>query len=201
MKRRNKEIKKYIFLITLIIIGIIFGIVFSLVLSKSDKLIVTNTINSYFTNKNINKSIMIDNFKQSIVSNLFYLGLVWILGMSIIGIPIILFMLFGKGFILGFSIGSILRIYHLKGIIGVICYIFPHHILSLILSILLTYHSTNMSIKLFKYLFLKKEMNVKKVMKKYLNILIICGVGYIICSFSESFISFKIIKLFSKIIN
>ena len=100
----------------------------------------------------------------------------------------------------GFSFGSIIRIYKFKGMLGVVCYLFPHHIISIILSILLTFYAMNMSIRLFKYLFLKKDMNVKKIMKQYIKILIICIIGYLICSLIESFISPYIVRLFSKII-
>ena len=197
--KNEKQVKKYIFLLGLIIIGIIFGIVFSLVLSKNDQLIVKNTLDTFY-HKPISKDNLITSFKDSLSTNYFYSLIVWILGMSIIGIPIILFLLFGKGFIVGFSIGSIIKIYKVKGIIGVICYLFPHNILSIILSILLSFHALNFSIKLFKYLFLHKDMNIRNTMKKYIKILIICIVGYLISSLIEAFLVPYITQVYVKLL-
>jgi len=199
LSKNEKQVKKYIFLLGLVIIGIIFGIVFSIVLSKNDQLIVRNTLDTYY-HKPIIKDDLINSFKNSLTTNYFYLFIIWILGMSIIGIPIILFLLFGKGFITGFSIGSIIKIYKLKGILGVIIYLFPHNILSIIINILLSFHALNFSIKLFKYLFLHKDMNIKSTMKKYIKILVICIIGYLVSSLIEAFLVPYIIKLYVKLL-
>lgn len=195
----NSQKKKYIFLLVIVIVGLIFGIVFSQIISKSDKLVVDNTVTNFFSSIEKGSIDYKDGLKSSVLSNILYLSSVWFLGMSVIGLPIVLFLLFIKGFILGFSIGSIIRIYKLKGIIGAFLYIFPHHIISIIISILITFYAVMFSIKLFKYLFLHQEINFKTLMKKYLKILLICFIGFIICSLLETYLSPILINLFNLI--
>lgn len=195
----NSQKKKYIFLLVIVIVGLIFGIVFSQIISKSDKLVVDNTVTNFFSSIEKGSIDYKDGLKSSVLSNILYLSSVWFLGMSVIGLPIVLFLLFIKGFILGFSIGSIIRIYKLKGIIGAFLYIFPHHIICIIISILITFYAVMFSIKLFKYLFLHQEINFKTLMKKYLKILLICFIGFIICSLLETYLSPILINLFNLI--
>ncbi|MGN0973391.1 MAG: stage II sporulation protein M [Bacilli bacterium] len=195
----NSQKKKYIFLLVIVIVGLIFGIVFSQVISKSDKLVVDNTVTNFFSSIEKGSIDYKDGLKSSVLSNILYLSSVWFLGMSVIGLPIVLFLLFMKGFILGFSIGSIIRIYKLKGIIGAFLYIFPHHIISIIISILITFYAVMFSIKLFKYLFLHQEINFKSLMKKYFKILLICFISFIICSLLETYLSPILINIFNLI--
>lgn len=192
-----KQKKKYVFLIGLAVVGILFGIVFSFILSNSDKLLVESSINNFFNAIEHNEIHYMDGLFSSLFAGLLYIVIVWFLGISIIGIPIILFLLFIKGFIMGFSIGSIISIYKVKGIIGAFLYIFPHHILSIISYILLCYFAIVFSKRLFDYLFLKKEVGLKKLMRKYIKIFLICFVVSILCSLSETFLAPALLKLFT----
>ncbi len=192
-----KQKKKYVFLIGLAIIGIISGFIFSFIISKGDKLLVESSISKYIYNINNNNINYYKTFINSFSSSFLYTILIWILGISIIGIPIILFLLFLKGFILGFSIGSIINIYKIKGILGAILYIFPHHIIIMIIYILLSYFAFTFSKKLFNYLFLKQEENLKKYARKYLKVLLIAFVVILVCSIIETFLSPILFKLFT----
>ena len=180
--------------------GLIFGIVFSLIISKSDKLVVDDGVISFFTiikNNDYSRGLVL---KESLISNGLYLFLVWFLGISIIGIPVIVFMLFLRGFILGFSIGSIIRIYGYKGIVGGLLYLFPHNILSLVISALLSFYALSFSIRLFKFLFLHDNINFKFIMKKYIKILVICLFAFVFCSLMEVYLSPIILNIFNLII-
>lgn len=50
-----------------------------------------------------------DMFGQSIFHNVKYLGLMWILGISVIGMPIIFIMIFLKGIVVGFTVGFLVN--------------------------------------------------------------------------------------------
>jgi len=196
-----KQKKVYIFLIGLIIIGMLSGISFWFMISNEDKLLVTNDLTNFFNcikeGANINYWGSLFN---SVVTNLLYVVLIWLLGISIIGLPVILIMLAVKSFIVGFSISSIIAIYGFKGILGAFVYVFPHQIGFLLLLILLGFYALSFCIKLFKYLFLKQIINFKVAMRKYLKILILsCGAAVFLSLF-ETFISTYFIKLFTTII-
>lgn len=205
MKRAKNSIikqkKVYLFLFVLIFIGMLAGGLFWFVISNEDKLLVSSDLTNFFNlikdGTNINYTASLFN---SIITNLLYIILIWLLGISIIGLPIILVMLAFKSFIVGFSISSIIAIYGFKGILGALVYVFPHQIVFLLLLILLGFYAMSFCIKLFKYLFLKQIINFKNTMRKYLKILIISCITAVIISLFETFISTFFIKLFTTII-
>jgi len=197
VKNTLKEQKRiYLMVIILLIIGILLGIVFSIIIPKSDHTLVTESLNTFFKdikNNHINYTNAIIN---SLIGNIGFTLLLWLVGISIIGIPIIGIILVMKGFIFGFSISAIIYTYHLKGIGKAFGYIFPHQLLTLFFSIFLGFYAIYFSKKLFNFLFLKKEINLKHSMKRYMQVLLISGAGMIISSIIEVFISPMIINLF-----
>ena len=198
----DREKKKYIFLISITVIGIIIGIIFSNILNDNDKILVENKLTTFFINIKNNKEInYLSNFLNSFLNNTTTFILICILCLSIIGIILNNFILFFKSFVVGFGIGSIINIYLYKGIIGALLYIFPHILINVFVFIVLIYYANNFSIKLFKSLFLKKEFKFSEIMKKYSKMLFYGFSLLIISSILETFLSPIIIKLFTFMIN
>lgn len=196
-----KQKKLYRIIITLMIFGIISGILFIFFISKESKTKALVSIKNFFdlmntsTGINYGKSLL-----NTLVNNIGYVLLIWLLGISIIGLPITIVLAFMKSFIVGFSISSIISCYKAKGILGAFLYVFPHQIIILFIYLLLSFYSISFSIKLFKSLFLKQTINFRVVMQKYIKILLISLIGIIIVSLYEVFISTYFIKLFTMIL-
>ena len=161
--------RSIIFLFILIAIALITGSIFSLMLTDNDKKIVSDAITNFFSN--INSLNYIDTLKSAIVENGLFIFFIWILGFSIIGIPIILFSFFLKIFALGFSICNIITIYKTKGILLALFYIFPHHVINIVNYSLLTIVSLKVSISLLYAVFKRRKLDFKPIMNKYLIIL------------------------------
>lgn len=187
----------YLFLLLIFIIGVIFGSLFITIINDTDKNTVLNQITNFFNEMKSNKIDYLDIFKNSVISNLIYITFIWFLGISIIGIPIIIIMLFIKGFMIGFSITSIIANYKFLGILGSLSYIFPHIILSIIVILLISYHALKLSINLLKSVINKKNINFNEIINRYSMIMLISVIGMIIISLTEAFINPYIIKLFT----
>ena len=197
----DKLKKKLLFLIIIIIIGIVVGIIFSNILSASDEKIVTLKITDYFNNLKNDISIdYLNNLIFSIKNNFVYLLVIWIFGLSIIGLVLNNFILFFKSFIIGFIVGSIINIYLYGGIILSILYIFPSLVINILVYGIVTYYANNFSLKLFNFIFLKKEAKFSIIIKKYLKILGVCSICLIVSSILETFLTPFVIKLFSFLI-
>lgn len=196
-----KQKKLYRIIITLMLFGIISGILFIFFISKESKTKALVSIKNFFdlmntsTGINYGKSLL-----NTLVNNIGYVLLIWLLGISIIGLPITIVLAFMKSFIVGFSISSIISCYKTKGILGAFLYVFPHQIIILFIYLLLSFYSISFSIKLFKSLFLKQTINFRVVMQKYIKILLISLIGIIIVSLYEVFISTYFIKLFTMLL-
>lgn len=188
----------FLFLIYFLIISIILGIIFYIYLNSNDKNMINNNIISYFTIKE--KYNYQELLKTSILNNIKNILIIWTLGISIIGIVIILFILFIEGFSMGFTISGIFNTYKLKGLLGNICYLFPYKIIYIIILFLICFLSLSFSFNLIKTISYKNyHIDIKKAFTKYLKTLIIFILLSIICSLFEVFINPYMIKIFTLI--
>lgn len=188
--------KKYLFLMIIMLAGILSSIIFLFLISKEDKTVLMQEINTFFANIKGNNLNIVNTFINSISSNLLSISLIWLLGISIIGIPFIIFFLFFKSFVFGFSIASIIAKYGFKGILLAFSYIFPHQLIYLVIWLLLSFYALSFSLKLIRLLFLKKNINIRDHFFKYLKIGGICVITAILCSLFETYISPHFINLF-----
>jgi stage II sporulation protein M len=188
--------KLYLFLIIVLIIGVIFGSFFITILKADDKVAVSNQILSFFEQIKNNHMDYFQAFKNSILTNFVFIILIWLVGISIIGIPVIIFLIFMKGFVIGFSIGAIIMQFKLWGILGSLTYIFPHIIISTIVMIIISCYALYLSFNFFWALLQKRSINFKDIVNKYAWILLVCSVLTIIASLIEVFISPYFIKFF-----
>ena len=139
--------KTLLFFTILLIIGIIAGSIFMAILSETDKKLVTDYFNNYISNIENNKLNYLESIKNGLFNNLLYIIIIWILGISIIGIPIVTIMFFIKSFTLGFSIASIVFNYKLKGCLLNFINIFPHQMIYFLIYMLITTYSIFFSLK------------------------------------------------------
>ena len=122
--KTNKKV--IIFLLVLTTIGIISGTIFSLVISSDDKTLVLNQINGFFESIKNNSLNPLEAFKNSVIDNYSVTLVIWLLGISIIGLPIIILLFFSKSFIIGFTIGNIIMNYKVKGLLISLIYILTY---------------------------------------------------------------------------
>ena len=148
--RKNKLLMS---LIIILILTLIAGTLYLSILSSENKELVTNSITTFFTSLNTKLDTKNILFK-TLSNNLLTISLVWLLGFSIIGIPLVLLILIFKSFTTFFTFVSIIYTYKYIGIIKALIYIIPY-LLNLFMLFILTYYSLNFSIMLFNYLFKK----------------------------------------------
>ncbi len=197
----DKLKKHYLFLFIIVIVGIIIGIIFSNILNVDDEKLVYTKLTTYFNNlKNDIPINYMSNLITTLKNNLITIIVIWLLGLSIIGLLFNNFILFFKGFILGFTVGSIINIYLYSGIIISIVYIFPATLFNTFLFLITTYYANIFSLKIFNIIFRKKEYKFGLLIKKYSKILGVFTIILIISSIYETFITPFFIKLFSFII-
>ncbi len=191
-KQFNLNKKALRFLIGISIIGFIFGCIFILIISKTDKTLVKEYIESFV--KNLNNTNYLDIFKNTMFNNLLFIIVIWLLGISVIGLPINIFYYFLKNFVLGFTCVSFVLTYRLKGCIFSIVYIIPHNIINMFLFTILVYYSLNFSVLLIYSIIKKKNINFKLIINKYIKVFLFIIIGILITGIYESFILPNIMK-------
>jgi stage II sporulation protein M len=68
-------------------------------------------------------------FKQSLINNSQFVILIWLLGITVIGVPLILLIVGIKGFIVGFSVSFLVEGMGLKGLLFAVAAILPQNLL------------------------------------------------------------------------
>lgn len=189
----NKKI--FVFLFVLMLMGIIAGSIFTTILNSSDKELVINHLNEFIDNINNNKLDYIFALKNNIITNISYVILIWLLGISVIGLPIIIIMFFTKCFILGFSVGAVLTTFKLKGILVSLVYVFPGQVISLLFLLLLMMYSMSFTFKMIYAILKKKSIDFKLIMNKYFKILLIVLSVVILMNLYDTYLMPRLIKL------
>jgi len=201
-KLRNKIIinkKMVTFFAVITIIAIISGSIYMMVLSKNDQSLVKEEMTLFFDNIKNNKLNYFEVIKNTGISNITFIIVIWVLGLSIVGLPIVVVMYFSKIFILGFSLASIIANYKLKGLLIALLYIFPHQLINIIIYGILVIYSVSLSLKLLSTALKKKTLDFKLVMNKYLFILCLSVIVIIITSLLETFLMPNLIKIVQNI--
>ena len=142
----NKRINLFVFFV--IILGIISGTIFLLALNETDKELVINQISSFMSNINNNELNNFNAFKNVLIENIIFIVLIWILGMSIIGIIFNIFFVYLKGFIVGFTLSSFFMIYGYKALIGGVIYLIPSGIINILVTLIIGVYSIILTINL-----------------------------------------------------
>ena len=189
----NKKI--FVFLFVLMLMGIIAGSIFTTILNSSDKELVINHLNEFIDNINNNRLDYLFALKNNLITNISYVILIWLLGISVIGLPIIIIMFFTKCFILGFSVGAVLTTFKLKGILVSLVYVFPGQVISLLFFFLFMMYSMSFTFKMIYAILKKKSIDFKLIMNKYFKILLIVLGVVILMSLYDTYLMPRLIKL------
>ena len=183
------------FVVTILILGLISGSIFLITLNDTDKNSSILQIQTFFNNINNNN---IDNglaLKNSLIINYIFVALIWGLGLSIIGIIINIFLTYIKGFIVGFSISSIILTYGYKGILASILYIFPMQVFNVLTVIVLTIYSIMFSQNLLAIIVNKRKNNNRTMLKRYFIILVFSIIVSFISSVLEVYLFPNLLKI------
>ena len=189
-----------IFVISILFLGLISGAVFGNIISVNDKTLVIDKIKLFISNINSDSINGIEVFKNGISVNMLYLGIIWIMGMTFVGVVLNVAILFIKSFILGFSLASFIMVYSYKGLILSLIYLLFGQILNILVIVMVTIYGIMFSSKLNLIIFKnKQDNNILKFFRNYVFILIIAIIVSIISSISEAFLLPAIIKIIIKL--
>lgn len=188
-----KKRKLLVVLLFISVISFIIGSLFISILSGGNQVLVKESIISYFNGIKTGDFTYLKSLYSILSSNLILALFIWIMGISIIGVLLVILLLIYESFITGFSLVSIIYTYGFKGILSCFIYMIPE-VINLFVLFVLSYYSISFSILLFNYLFRKKDFNRKIIVFRYLKFLIISLGILIVSSFISVFVIPNILK-------
>ncbi len=192
MNDLKKDKSIYVSLIIALLISFIFGMFFITILSSTDKVTLKEYITNFFAS--IKQGKIISLYKTLINNNLGIL-ITAILAFSVVLFPLVIVIIFYKGFTLAFTITSLIYTFKIKGIILAIVYVFPSLIFNLVFYFIMCYYSFKLSLILFNKVINKDTTNINKFLKKYLVIILICIVFVSLFSLYDTYLLPSLIKL------
>ena len=190
-----KKRKLFSSLVITLLLSILLGGIFLLLLNDEAYEIMSNSINTYFSNIKNNNIDYIDSFLVSFVNNISICLIIWLLGISIIG-SLLVYIIFGfRCFSVFISFFSIIKVYGIKGILLSIIYSIPY-VINILILFVLSYYAVSFSILIYKYFFKGCDYNRKVIVKRYIKVLGVCLFLFLITSLIDTFLIPRILLLF-----
>ena len=188
------NIKIYLFVIIIFIIGIILGVVFTNNITEEQyieiKDYITNFINSLKQNYNINT---VNLLKKTLTNNIILSITMWLIGSTVIGIPIVLGIVIFRGFCIGYTLSAIIAVLGVqKGLLFIITTMLLQNIIFIPVIICMTISC----IKLYKSIMKdKRKENIKIEIIKHTLVSLILSIFLILEAFIETYISTNLLML------
>lgn len=198
----KKERNKLWFIIIIFLIGVILGSLFINFITDSDKSLLIGQVNDYLLSvKKLSKDVFgFDAFLSYLLNNILQLIIIFVLGISMIGVFIVIFIMFFKGFMLGSTLSVMILKYKLKGILGCFLYVFPVMILNILIYVFLSFFALYASSKFIKAFLKKDNLNFKTFLGKYFLAFVISIILIILTSLLDAYLTPLLTKLFTYLI-
>lgn len=191
------NIVAYFFMILIFVIGVVVGALAVKILPDEQKSELINYLHIFFTglsqgnedavsSGNMIGMVMFNNAKTVVI--------MWILGFTIIGIPFVLFILFTRGFIIGFTVGFLVNEYVIKGLLFAIASVLPHNLFAVPAILVLGVSATTFSLMLVR----RKNYGKINIWYEAIRYSVVCMILLIIMLFAallEVYISPVFMKL------
>ncbi len=191
----NKTI--YLFTSVLFLMGIIFGAIIVNSLSLTQKHDLYMYLSQFFgqvAGGEVAEAKAM--FAQSFAHYAKYFGLMWLLGLSIIGLPIILILLFLKGVVVGFTVGFLVNQMGLSGFLLSFVSIMPQNFILVPAFIIVGTASITFCLKMVRQQFIRTHhLPIFPQFLKYSLLIFTVGSALIFASAFEAYVSPSLMRI------
>lgn len=144
----------YFFMILILTIGIVVGALAVKTLPDEQKTELIGYLRIFFSGLTKSPDSIAD--MPALLSNVLFnnaksILIMWLLGFTVIGIPFVLFILFTRGFIIGFTVGFLVNEYIMKGLLFALVSVLPHNFFAVPAILVTGVSATNFSLKLLRH--------------------------------------------------
>ncbi|MBB3867324.1 stage II sporulation protein M [Geobacillus sp. NFOSA3] len=181
----------YLFVIVLFLMGVIFGAIVVNSLNFSQKQDLYYYLTQFFGQVSKgNIASAHDMFQQSYFHNLKYVALMWVLGISIIGLPIILILLFLKGIVVGFTVGFLVNQMGWQGFLLSFVSVMPQNLIIIPAFVIMGVISVSFSLQMVRNQFMKRGHEpIFPMIMRYTMAMMLISVSLLVSSSLEAYVS------------
>ena len=186
----------YLFVVVLFLMGVIFGAIVVNSLTFSQKEDLAYYLSQFFGEVSNGKvATSKDVFAQSLFDNSKFIGMMGILGISIIGLPVILIVLFMKGLVIGFTVGFLVNQMGWNGFLLSFVSVLPQNFIIIPVFIITATVAVSISLKMIRRQFMKKISEpILPLLGRYALVFVVAGLFLVIAALFEAYISPSLMK-------
>lgn len=192
----------YTFMIILFITGVIFGAIIVNSMHFVQKQDLFFHLEQFF-GQIATQNIMThgDIFKQSVFYHVKYLLFLFILGISLIGLPLIWVLLFLKGLVIGFTVGFIVNQLGMNGLLLAALSVAPQNLIIIPIYIGASSLAMIFSLTLLEKLFARRvSQSIVQPLGKYMTAYVILIVATVFAALLEAFVAHEAMQSFIRTI-
>lgn len=196
-----KNLPLLFFVLLIFVVGVVFGALAIRTLDYAEKEELVNYLSTFFNgiDNEFAKEYSV-NLMDSIWLNLKTVAIVGILGLSLIGMPLIPGIVFLRGFVVGFTVGLLVNELGIKGMLFALISILPQNLIIVPATVLVGTIAMSFSITIFKSLITKRPISFGLHLVNYLVGLVLIGGAMVIASLIEAFITPVFMQLVARFI-
>jgi len=193
----------YLFTIVLFLMGVIFGAIVVNSLNLSQKQDLYYYLTQFFGQVAKGQfASEYDMFQQSYFHNLQYIGFMWVLGISIIGLPLILVLLFLKGVVVGFTVGFLVNQMGWQGFLLSFVSVMPQNVIVIPAFITMGTIAISFSLKMVRNQFMKRMHEpIFPMIMRYAFVMVAISAALLLSASIEAYVSPIVMKQVIELIN
>jgi stage II sporulation protein M len=180
----------YVFVSVLFVMGVIFGSVMVNALSLEQREEITRFFGNFFhvldSGNQLNTHMT---FQQVFGMQMKWIFLIWILGLSIVGFPLILVLDFLKGVLIGFTVGYLAGQLSWKGMLFALVSVAPQNLIIIPVLIVSSVTAMGFSLLLIKNRFLQRKGGVYQPFMRYSSLTLAMAAVLFGVSLFEAYVS------------
>lgn len=150
----RQNVVAYFFITLILVIGVVIGAFAVKILPEDQKAELINYLSVLFQRLNSPNMLLGSEgyaiFISQIISNCKIIILMWLLGFTIVGIPFVLFIIFTRGFVIGFTVGFLVDEYVARGLGFALATVLPHNFFSVPAILVTGVSATSFSLMLLR---------------------------------------------------
>lgn len=195
-----KNISLFVFITIIFASGVIIGSFSINLVQDNDKyelgVYIETFLKQFEARTTLTKSSVV---KQSILGNLKVVVLAYVLGLSVIGIPFLLLVIFIRGFVLGFTVGFFIDELLYKGMLLTLISVFPQNLIIVPCIIVSSVAAVSFSGALIKNRTSGRKSNLANRFFKFSAIILMMVFAVVLAALIEAYVTPFLIHLCTRV--
>jgi stage II sporulation protein M len=186
----------------LFLVGVVFGAIIVNTMDIKQKEALVQYLHYFF--RGLAQDDIADSsiaFQHSVGDYFKMLALMWILGLSVIGIPVMLIYLFFKGLVTGFTVGFLINQLSWKGLWFAVAAVVPINLIVVPVLLVLSVAGIQFSVTLIKNRFISRHGSIYPQFVRYSLLASVLTIFLLLVAVMEAYISPMLMKGIIPIVN